>query len=157
MIGDVMGLSWRWYRRRSLHGAVDRASNKLFGTGTVAADQRYLARISTVDSLPRRSKLLSSQACAVARPVSRNSQRKPQSALSLLATLSFDISSSAEMLWMFIFFSASIFTMSASIRSVTKLIARISRMRDELKLISLIRLSISEAERGSSVRSIGLM
>ncbi|MND05521.1 hypothetical protein D3C83_263610 [compost metagenome] len=45
----------------------------------------------------------------------------------------------------------------SSISVVTKLIARISRISDELKLISLMRFMISGAVFGTSARSSGLM
>lgn len=42
-------------------------------------------------------------------------------------------------------------------RLVTKLTARISRISDELKLISLMRFKISTAVRGTSLRNSGLI
>ena len=80
-------------------------------------------------------------------------QEKPQSAESLLGTLSLHISASAEMAWISIFFRRFFRTAPLSIRPVTKLIARISRMSEELKLISLMRFRISTAVRGFSGRS----
>ncbi len=48
-------------------------------------------------------------------------------------------------------------SLPSSISLVTKEIARISRISDELKLISLMRFMMSRAVVGTSGRSVGLM
>ena len=77
--------------------------------------------------------------------------------MSLLITESFCITESAEMAWMCIRFSDWSQIAPLSISLVTKAIARISRISEELNQISLIRFMISVALRGISWRSSGLM
>src|ERR1700733_10094836 len=115
--------------------------------------QRYILLMSTDDSTPSLTKFFASQSPAHFRPWSRRKMRKSQSALYLLVELSAPMNSSSEMLWISTCGSSSP-TMRFSVTSfVTKLTARISRIRDELKLISLMRFKMSPAARGTSLRN----
>ena len=65
--------------------------------------------------------------------------------------------SSAAIEWTSMRFMLPSLTLPSSIRRVTKAMARISRISEELKEISLTRLRISAAVLGTSGRAIGLM
>ena len=82
---------------------------------------------------------------------------RSQSAFNLLPTLIACITSSASMLWINMRFIVLSRIFSSSISLVTKQTERISRMSDELKLISLMRFRISPAVLGTSGRSIGFI
>src|SRR5215468_4419440 len=112
--------------------------------------------MSTVDREPRSSKRSSIHACARSRPSARSCLRNPTSALSLLAAPSPHMTSSAQTECMSTRFASLWLNFPSSISFVTKATARISRISEELKLISLTRFMISRALVGLSGRSIGL-
>ena len=67
------------------------------------------------------------------------------------------MTAAASMLWISIRFIELSRILPSSISWVTKAIARISRISEELKLISLMRFMMSLAVVGSFARSSGLM
>src|ERR1700682_3517578 len=119
--------------------------------------QRYILSMSTDDSTPSLTKFFASQSPAHFRPWSRREIRKSQSALYLLVGLSAPMNSSSAMLWISTCFSPPSTTRFCVMSLVTKLTARISRIKDELKLISLMRFKISPAVCGTSLRNSGLI
>src|SRR3977135_1250356 len=157
-------------RTRVLHCGEERSDETLQGVDgyfsmgddpsqsiTTSRIQRYTLSISTDDSTPSLAKFFASQSPAHFRPWSRRKTRKSQSALYLLVELSAPMNSSSATLWIRTCGSPSPTIRFFVTSPVTKLTARISRIRDELKLISLMRFKISAAARGTSLRNSGLI
>ena len=113
--------------------------------------------MSTVDSSPSRPKFCLSQASVRSRSTFIRWFRLSQSALSLLRAPSSAMTSAASVPWISIRFIGLSRILPSSISLVTKAIVRISRISEELKLISLMRFMISLAVVGSVARSSGLM
>ena len=90
-------------------------------------------------------------------PLSLSERRNSQSGLIFEAMECAVMTSSSRIEWISICFISEALSFFWLIRRVTKAIARISRIREELKLISLIRLRISGAVFGTPWRTIGLM
>src|SRR5262249_53655405 len=125
--------------------------------GDAGLAYRNFSLISMVERCPMASKWVVIQRSATSRPISFSCSRKSIRTLSLLETPSPRICLSASIQWTLTrlyWFESSL---PWSIRSVTKEIARISRINDELKLISFSRFMISEAVVGTRSAPRGLI